>query len=183
MLPRSLADDLRSARRGVARAAHLDESRLLAARDRYAGTLYAQAGHALGSREAAPSTILIISGGYGLVTADEPIGTYDRRFSLADWPGGLLEACLVGYVRACGVQHVISFCSRTTDYAALVRRTAWHLNGIDVLLASPDRIHQGGAQVLVPRAAGQALAAFLAGRLDPEWRSSDGLALSLETDS
>ena len=38
----------------------------------------------------------------------------------------------------------------------------------------------GGAQVLVPRAAGQAARAYLEHRLGSDWRSSDGLPIVWE---
>ena len=180
ILPSALADRLRAARREVARAARLDESRLLPAIGRYRGTLYAAA-EEFRSSVSQSSPVVIISGGYGLVTSDERIGMYNRQFHVTDWPRDLLEDCLLEYVEACGAQNMISFCSRTTHYSRLLRHTPWRSRSINALLASPDPLHQGGAQVLVPRAAGQALTAFLAGRLDRTWRSTDGLALSLET--
>ena len=45
---------------------------------------------------------MIISGGYGIARADEPIGWYDKILQLADWPAGLLESALISEVRRSG---------------------------------------------------------------------------------
>jgi hypothetical protein len=177
LLPSELARGLHEARARLAPTAGVDESRVLPASARYTGTLYTSAGKALGS-DGVPTVIL--SGGYGLVLPNEPIGIYDRRFSTADWPPGLLEACLLALVRRLGVHHVLAFCARTTSYAELLRRVRWGRAGIEARLAAPLMGSRRGAQVLVPRAAGEAFAVASGGRLDRSWISSDGIPLSME---
>lgn len=124
--------------------------------------------------------IVIISGGYGLLLADEPIGMYDRKFALPDWPRGLLEDCLAALGKQMGVERVLAFCARSTGYAELVRRAPWQQAGLEVALVSPDMGGRGGAQVLAPRAAGEALSAALDGRLASRWRSTDGVEVRTE---
>jgi GNAT superfamily N-acetyltransferase len=133
-------------------------------------------GHAVRSQH----PVVIISGGYGLVVAEEPIGKYNRVFSLADWPPGLLEACLVTVTRRLGVDRVLAFCARTSDYAKLVRRVKWHQVGVEAVLVLPDLRGAGGAQVLVPRASGEALKAALEGSLTTTWHSADGTEVRTE---
>ena len=177
LLPDSLAEGLIAARKRLARRASVDESLVLPAWQRYMGTLYRSAGtlHVPGEK------VLIISGAYGLLLPDEPIGTYDRRFSPADWPRGLLEGCLPAAVRHMDAHQVIAFCARTTSYGKLLRRVDWRRHGVGARIVSPQTDGRGGAQVLVPRALGEALSAYLHAELTPQWRSSDGTPLAVET--
>lgn len=174
-----LGDDLSAARNALRSRAHVDESRLLPAWQRYVGTLYAAAAGALRSPDVRQRTV-IISGGYGLARADEPIGTYDRRFSLGDWRTGLLERCVAEVASASDVDRVIAFAAGTTGYAELVRRTARREGRLKAWLVSPDVEGRGGAQVLVPRAIGQAVLAARGGSLDAAWRSSDRIGVRIE---
>ncbi|HET7488096.1 MAG TPA: hypothetical protein VFJ85_09215 [Acidimicrobiales bacterium] len=178
-LPDASATRLANARAALASAAQVDESRLLPARLRYAGSLYAAVGDAVERQRARRPPVVIISGGYGLVTAEEPIGTYDRRFAIADWPKGLLHECLEALVTD-GVQRVLAFCAATTPYAELIRRARWRAMGVQATLVSPSMAGHGGAQVLVPRALGEAFASAVAGNLTTAWTSSDGVGLVVE---
>jgi hypothetical protein len=180
LLPARLAVRLREARASLARAARLDESHLLPAASRYSGTLYESVGSLLAQSVAAGVPFVIISGGYGLVLATEPIGTYNRRFAVRDWPNGLLEECLASLVESLGVEQVIGFCARTTSYAELLHRVRWRALGLEAMLAVPDIGARGGAQVLVPRASGEALRAFLDGQLMPTSTSADGVVVRVE---
>jgi hypothetical protein len=180
LLDDDLADRLSRARAALRSKSRLDESRLLPAWQRYSGTLYETAGDAVGRAVEDGLPIVIISGGYGLLLADEPIGTYDRKFSLSAWPRRLLQDCLVALSQRLGAERVLAFCSGSTDYARLVRQTPWGQAGLEAALASPDMDGRGGAQVLVPRASGEALGAALAGRLGSPRASSDGVALRTE---
>src|SRR5205814_2405197 len=121
------------------------------------------------------------SGGYGLVLADESIGWYNLEFSLGDWPPQLLQECLAAATEARGVKKVVAICARTTDYAELIRRTRWSKHGIDAWLVTPDLAARRGAHVLVPRACGQAVGAFLDNELeDDRWVSTDGVPVRAE---
>jgi len=73
---------------------------------------------------------------------------------------------------------VRAFVSQTTDYCRLVARTRWQGAGItDTAIVAPEATR--GAMVKAPRAQGEAIAAFLAGGLNDDWQSSDGLRLHL----
>ncbi len=97
-LPDSLADQLREARRAAAARSELDEMTLLPAWRRYSGQLYEAAGRTIRRAIEEEANIVILSGGYGVLLADEPIGLYERRFRRADWPKDLLEKVLVNFV-------------------------------------------------------------------------------------
>ena len=84
-------DRLEEARHDVGAGATLDETHLLPAWQRYAGPLYKAANERLASAVVAGVPMLIVSGGYGLVLAEESIGWYNLEFSLGDWPPQLLQ--------------------------------------------------------------------------------------------
>jgi hypothetical protein len=153
---------------------------LLPAWRRYAGAFYQAARPRLDAAVAVGAPLLIISGAYGLTLAPEPIGVYEWRFSLGDWPEGLLEDCLLAVAEYLRLRRVVAFCAQSTEYAELIRRTPWGRTDITAFLAAPAVIGRGGAQVLVPRACGQAVAGFLDGTLHEGWTSTDGLPVRLE---
>jgi hypothetical protein len=147
------------ARRRVLDAAGADESGLLPAWRRYSsGHFYTEAGLTL--RQAVDGgNVLILSGGYGLLHADEPIGNYNKIFKLRDWPRGLLERLLVEHVRTSDALAVVAFASTSSDYARLLRRTPWWEAGMTVVLVTVTGI-TGGAMGEVPRRLGQAFDCF-----------------------
>lgn len=177
LLQPATAQALVAARNRQRSAANVDESGWKAAWQRYDGTLY-NATRRLGQALAAGQQFVILSGGYGIVFADEPIGEYDRRFSLRDWPKGLLESCLEEIVERAGATSVVSFCARSTDYAELVRRIERRAT-VPVVHVSANLEGRGGAMVLAPRAAGEALDAFLNNSLADGWRGSDGVRVDV----
>jgi hypothetical protein len=146
------------ARRRVLAAARADESMLLPAWRRYTGTFYEHAGAAL-AEAVAGGNVLIVSGGYGVLCADEPIGSYDKIFKLRDWPRGLLEHLLVEHARASHALAVVAFASASTDYAGLLRRTPWSDAGITAVLVTVTGVTMG-AMGVVPRRLGQAFDCF-----------------------
>ncbi|HHQ47483.1 MAG TPA: hypothetical protein ENK19_01190 [Acidobacteria bacterium] len=149
--------------------------------DRYTGMLYRTGDFGLRTLLDRGAEVVIISGGYGLVLAQEPIGWYEAVFEPAAWPNRLVERCLAAYVQSTGARNVVGILAATSSYAAVFRRTPWTA-GTQVFLVSPrspgGRI--GGAMVKVPRAQGEALDELgSSGRLLPEWRSSDGLMMEV----
>jgi hypothetical protein len=162
--PSSAADevawpsDLQEARRRVLATANADTAHVLPAWRRYTGTFYQHARPVLADAVAA-GHVVIISGGYGLARAEEPIGWYDKVLQLTDWPAGLLETALIGEAQRCGTPTVVAFASATTDYAALLRRTRWQQAGIDARLITITGVTTG-AMAEVPRRLGQAFSAF-----------------------
>ena len=175
-LPPELAAELLSARASVRVRAEVDETTLVPAWKRYSGTLYQCAGAALAEAVEADRKILILSGGYGVVLATEPIGYYEAVFKPSWWPRGLLERVLCAYAASEGVESVRALASASTSYRKVVENTIWGSNVRDALLLMPLSVG-GGAMVKTPRAQGEALASLLRGPLTKGWTSTDGLSL------
>lgn len=150
--------ELRSARARVLTTAQADSTRVLPAWRRYTGTFYQHAQAAL-AEAVTQGHVVIISGGYGIVRADEPISWYDKALQLADWPSGLLESALISEAQRCSARTVVAFASTSTDYARLLRRTPWRQAGIDARLVTIAGVSVG-AMSEVPRQLGQAFSAF-----------------------
>ena len=150
--------DLRDARRRVLATANADTVRVLPAWRRYTGGFYQHARPALADAVAA-GHVVIISGGYGIARAGEPIGWYDKILQLTDWPAGLLESALISEAQRCSAHTVVAFAPATTDYARLLRHTRWLQAGIDARLVTITGVTDG-AMAEVPRRLGQAFTAF-----------------------
>jgi len=179
-LPSELAKRLIEARRAAARWAGVDERTCVPAWQRYDGTLYRAVRGELTKSVAHGDAchLMIVSGGYGVVLAQEPIGMYEAVFRKARWPDGLLEEVLVAYARVHGLRSVRAFVSMTTEYVKLIKSVDWGLAGIDdAWLLTPEA--GPGAMAKSPRAQGEALAAFLRADLNDSWRSSDDLRLEV----
>jgi hypothetical protein len=117
--------------------------------------------------------VLVISGGYGVVVATESIGWYDRALHLGDWGQNLLERCIETYAKKHQLHSAVAFLARTGNYAKVVCR--WLFAGVDrAYLVSPNTVEQRISQRLVARGYGEALAAFLQGRLLAGWSSEGG---------
>jgi hypothetical protein len=182
-LPAATASAFLAAREAAARDARVDESTLMPGWRRYDGHFYRAARAVLARRIADGGVrhVLITSGGYGLLLADEPIGNYSARLDLGRWPSGLLQKVLTQYARGAGIEDVRTFAPASGHDARLVRGTPWRIAGVrQGWLYTPVGAHGDGAQVKVPRAEGEAFAALLSGTLGPGWKSSDGLSLSVE---
>jgi hypothetical protein len=177
-LPDDLARRLVSARTAIADVALLDESTIMPAWRRYSGMLY-QSGHlTLMAAKGANwfRRLLILSGGYGVVRAIDPIGTYDLALDEGRWPRGLLQELIEAYARKHRIQRVIALVSETTAYASILRKVDWRGAGVsEALILTPEA--STGAMVKAPRAIGEALSAVIDHGLDASWRSSDGLPI------
>ena len=181
-LPTSLANELRRRRAINASKAQMNESLLLPALERFTGHLYDAAGRAFDTLLDAGAGVLILSGGYGVVHARELVGRYDQRLHEAMWPSNLIQRCLAEYAAEAGVNTVIGLFSKSGDYPKVFRETHWP-NAVErVYLVTPDSRSRSGAQVTMPRATGEALAAIARRqRLGPNWTSSDGLHVQVTT--
>ena len=180
-LPDDLASKLKSARRSVHRNyANIDEQTLGNAWRRYDGHLYNAAREELKDALDNEMHILILSGGYGVVLADEPIGLYQARLNLAWWPKGLLEQVIASYILRHKLKRVIAVVSSTTSYRSLLGRVDWRSTDVDeAVLLMPEPI-QEGAMVKAPRCQGEAVSALISGKLNQGWSSSDGLGIYAE---
>lgn len=174
-----LAGELDDARRRVVEQGGFDERTLVAARRRYGGALYDAAGSSLAEAVDAGAMIAILSGGYGVVLADELIGAYDRRFTPGDWPRKVAGRVLASLTERREITDVVAFLARTTSYAQVVRTAPWPKQVQRVALVSADHRGGGGMRV-VPEALGEAVAQYLSNGLPSSWVSSRGLGLTVE---
>jgi hypothetical protein len=178
-LPRGLAEELAASRAAVRERAGVDEATLLPAWRRYRGTLYKSAHDALKSAIADGRKILILSGGYGVVLATEPIGLYEAVFKASWWPEGLLEKVLAAYATRHQIDTAWAFASATTSYRRVAENTDWNAIDVKASLLLPADVGRG-AMVKAPRAQGESLTQLLAGTLTSDWRSSDGVGLEIK---
>ena len=176
-----LAKRLAEARKAIAQEPKLNETALMPAWRRYVGGLYEAASPELQEaiqRGRLPH-FLILSGGYGIVRAEEPIGNYNARLVLSRWPRDLLQAVIADYARRKQLHRARLFAGGTTDYARAFRQVPWRDCGVsDAVLYAPRPTK--GALVKAPRALGEALGALLTGKTLSNWSSSDGLELRSE---
>jgi hypothetical protein len=155
----SWPEQLSIARAHVGTQAHVDERKVMPAWRRYNGRFYQEARRELDAAVAAGVPVVILSGGYGLLRADEPIGTYNKMLKRSDWPPGLLESLLVDEVARVRPEAVIAFTAATTDYAKLIRGAPWRQRGVDAVFHITISGVGGGAMAKVPRALGHAFSA------------------------
>jgi len=179
-LPPDLAAELLEARQRAKSFVPFDERRLVPAWQRYDGALYEAGRDALARLTAAGMHVIIISGGYGAVLAQEPIGCYNTRLKPSWWPNRLIERVLIAYGQRHGIVSVRTLISATGPYITILKRVRWHEAGIDdALLLAPEA--EPGGMRRSPATQGQALAALSDGTLSPAWRSSYGLRLTAHT--
>ncbi len=163
------------ARARVRDLAPIDERLLMPAWQRYNGGFYRNAGLALTNAVASEANLAILSGGYGVIRANEYIGWYDRKLRPADWPTGVLEEALLAEASRVGAQNIVAFHAEKGDYADVIRRTPWRSIGIQraVLVTVPGA--GKGATSTVPRDLGLAFRAF--------WnKQSDGYPTSIRVE-
>jgi hypothetical protein len=145
---------------------------------RYTGSLYVAAADKLEAAlaERLPH-LLILSGGYGIVHARDPIGWYERHFRPRDWPSGLLADVIAAYANQYRLSRARVFAAGTTPYARFLEKVPWNAIGLtDVILYSPERTT--GAQKKAPRSLGEAVVSIITGEFGDDWRSpSDRLAI------
>jgi hypothetical protein len=137
-------------------------AQVLPAWRRYTGTFYQHANPALADA-VTHGHVLIISGAYGILRAEELIGWYDRQLNLADWPRGVLESALIGEAHRSGLDTVVAFASATTGYSHLLHRVPWREAGVTARLVTVTGVTRG-AMVEMPRRLGQAFSAFWTGQ-------------------
>lgn len=167
----ALAQRLLEARAGVAGAAGVDQARMAAWRRYGPGRLYEAAGASLERGVERWPHILILSGGYGVVTARELIGNYDRQLQLEDWPPGLLHEVLATYAAAQGIERFVGFAARHGNYRTLLQETVWPDSVRSGMVAVPSHPQGVDPRRATPHVLGAALGALLDGNADlSDWR-------------
>lgn len=179
-IPEDLAARLASARAGNRARAMIDERTLVPAWKRYRGSLYEAAGSSIRKAAEAGFHVLIISGGYGVIRADEAIGMYEAVFDPSRWPRGLIEECIVAYAARHGLTSALAFAGASTSYASVIRKARWRSAGISARLITPESVG-GGSMVKVPRAIGEAIRhALIKGTVESDWIADDGTTVDVE---
>ncbi|MEU8194993.1 hypothetical protein AB0C10_14560 [Microbispora amethystogenes] len=158
----SWPEALLEARARLRLTADVDEGLLLPAWRRYEGFFYRAAGSSLQQAVRSGVPILILSGGYGVVRAEDAIGYYEKILKRRDWPPGLLQSLLAEEASRLDVDAVVAFTAARGDYAAVVRDAPWRERGVSPVFHMTMAVEGGGAMVKVPRGLGQAFAAFWA---------------------
>ena len=172
-----LGQRLADARTRIRARAHMDETSMIPAWERYTGSLYQAGRDAIEAALESGVHMIIVSGGYGLALAAEPIGYYEAVFRNSWWPNRVLDEVILDYLRRHRLRAVCAIASATTEYAKLLRRVNWHSVELeDAVLLTPEETT--GAMVKSPRAQGEALSMLLQGGLVMNWESSDGLRLT-----
>ncbi len=122
--------------------------------------------------------IIILSGGYGAVLAQEPIGYYNAALKPSWWPNKLLPRILLAYAGSRGITSVRAFASVTSPYFRVLNAIRWNEAGIaDALLLAPEA--KSGGTRKSPASLGEALISLHNRDLRAGWRSSYGLHLDI----
>ena len=173
-----LAAELMEAREDASAMTRFDESALMPAWQRYDGSLYRSCSDALGDLLAEGMHIIILSGGYGAVLAEEPIGNYNQALKTSWWPNKLLQRVLLSYAKAQGIVSVRAFASATSPYFRVLSGMRWDESGVsDALLIAPETMP--GGTLKSPASIGEAIAALAKRSLRAGWQSSYGLRLDI----
>lgn len=167
-LPDDLARQLCDARAKVGKRAALNDSTMAPAWRRYNGYLYKAAKEALckavdrktdvlikedpkGSvKVSAELHVIILSGGYGVLLVNEPIGWYDIKLSLKCWPKCLLEDTIAAYTKRHCLKRMRALVAATSSYRLLAQQVDWRAAGVDdavLLMPKMPKSVRGGAQI------------------------------------
>ena len=154
------APELLLARENLADLIQLDDHLVTPAWQRYTGGFYKAAGTSIGLAVSSGAHIAILSGGYGVVRADEEIGWYEKALKKGEWRRGLLEESLISEAVRVGAKEVVAFAARTSDYAKIIKNTRWRKAGIQRAVLITSGRTDGGAMSKVPADLGSSFRAF-----------------------
>lgn len=109
--------------------------------------------------------MVILSGAYGAVLADERIQAYDQVLDPQYWAANGLPQVLEEFIQRAGVERVVAFVARTTAYYQILSAVDWQglrRRGLKEagVISLKFRGH-GGAQSVVPEGLGRAVLTFL----------------------
>ena len=147
-LPSALAERLHHTRAANRERASINELTLVPAWQRYDGSFYQSARDALDWAVKKRLHLLILSGGYGVLLASEPIGCYDAPLNPCWWPERVLEDVLAGYAQHHRLKRLRAFIPAKCGYRPyreVVERVDWRAAGVDdAVIVTPDDGSQGG---------------------------------------
>lgn len=152
--------ELLEARERMRSRAQVDDRLVMPAWQRYNGHFYDATQSSLHDAVSANAHIAILSGGYGVVRAEEEIGWYERPMRKSEWPRGLIEAALISEALRVGAKQVVAFAARTSDYAKIIKSARWREAGIERAVLLTSQSTDGGAMRKVPQDLGRAFQAF-----------------------
>jgi N-glycosylase/DNA lyase len=174
---KSVLDDLKTTR-SILQQGRADLSSVvnfttakIPALDRYDGNLYRcspdfrqQIKDALSDSRV---TILILSGGYGIVYPSEGIHYYEKKMDAPYWISHDLPSVLEEFIRIHQITHVYGFFSVSTDYMTIMKTIDWESLKKTSPLKSVKTYYinfqgHGGAQVIVPKLTGLLIERFIA---------------------
>lgn len=141
---------LLDARANVRELAKIKDDLVMPAWLRNNGFFYQPAASSLKEAVSQGAHIVIISGGYGIVRAEEYIGDYDMKMSCSDWPDRVLEETLIHEAIRVGAKNVVAFASRSSDYATVIKGTRWSDAGIEraLLVTHEPPVRVGQREIL-----------------------------------
>ncbi len=155
------AGALNAARERVRTRAGVDERQRMPARLRYTGSFYEIAPRDLSHALAGGAHAVILSGGYGALLPDEPIGHYDAAFRISWWPEAVVARSVAAYAQQQQLTSIVAFLAKSTDYAKALRGINWSAQAVATYLVSPEMGGASGAKRAVPVALGEAVGAFV----------------------
>lgn len=156
----SWSPELLRSREKIRDRAQMDDHLVMPAWQRYNGHFYVAAETSLSEAVSSNANIAILSGGYGVVRAEEQIGWYERPMKKGEWPCGVIEAALISEAVRVGAKYVVAFAARTTRYAEIIRNAHWREAGIKRAVLVTSQSRDGGAMRKVPTDLGDAFQAF-----------------------
>ena len=160
------SSELLLARENMRDLIQLDDELVTPAWQRYTGGFYKAAGTSLGQAASVGANIAILSGGYGVVRADEEIGWYEKPLKKSDWPRGVIEEALISEAQRIGAKNVVAFAANTTDYAKIIGNTRWREAGVERAVLVTSLRKGGGAMSKIPPDLGTTFRAFWLGLSD-----------------
>lgn len=166
--------ELLLARDRIRDVANVEDRQLMPAWQRYNGYFYKEAEFCLKDAVSSGANIAILSGAYGVVHAEEPIGWYDKELkkNKKDWPDSVIQKALISEAARVNAREVVTFAANSTDYAKFIRSASWKSAGIRrAVLVTVGRIY-GNPRQEVPQALGAAFCAF--------WSGSDDYPINIQ---
>lgn len=162
----SWSPELLRAREQMRDRAQMDDQFVMPAWQRYNGHFYVATQTSLSEAVSAKANIAILSGGYGVVRAEEEIGWYERPMKKSEWPRGVIEAALISEAVRVGARYVVAFTARTSQYTKIIKNTRWREAGIERAVLVTSHSRDGGAMRKVPADLGDAFRALWLGLSD-----------------
>lgn len=169
----SWSPELLLARDRIRAVARVDDRLLMPAWQRYTGYFYKEAESCLKNAVFSGAHIAILSGAYGVVHAEEPIGRYNKELKKKkkDWPDGVIQEALISEATRVNARDVVAFAANSTDYAKFIRSASWESAGIRRAVLVTVGPVRGNPRQEVPQALGAAFCAF--------WSRSDEYPINI----